>query len=158
MPSRLLLGPLVLLAAGLSLQAADNPSATARGDRLRDAYFRRQTEQTADAALAGIRTREDWERQRPELRNFRHRRAWLQDAGSKQALCIERAHPERPEQHLLAVFNPGESPFPWRESWQGTNVLLWSESQRYGGGRMDDARLLYPREFAVLAPAKESRR
>jgi hypothetical protein len=33
-----------------------------------DAYFRRQVQQIADAALADIKTRDDWEKKRPELR------------------------------------------------------------------------------------------
>ena len=50
------------------LHAADTPSETARGDRLRDAYFRHQTRMIADADLADIKTRADWEKKRPEYR------------------------------------------------------------------------------------------
>ncbi len=41
---------------------------TGRGDKMLDAYFRRQTQQIADAYLADVKTKADWERQRPELR------------------------------------------------------------------------------------------
>src|SRR5258708_493818 len=41
---------------------------TDRGDRLFNAYFQRQVKQIADAALADVKTRADWEKQRPELR------------------------------------------------------------------------------------------
>jgi cephalosporin-C deacetylase-like acetyl esterase len=41
---------------------------TTRGDRMFDSYFRRQTEQIADACLASIKTRADWELERPKLR------------------------------------------------------------------------------------------
>jgi hypothetical protein len=39
-----------------------------RGDRLRDAYFRSQIRQIADACLADVKSRADWERGKPELR------------------------------------------------------------------------------------------
>jgi hypothetical protein len=39
-----------------------------RGERLLDTYFRRQVQQIADACLADIRTKEDWEKKRPEMR------------------------------------------------------------------------------------------
>jgi dienelactone hydrolase len=55
------------LAGGLA-RAADPPAPTERGERMLDAYFRNQTRQIADACLAGIKTRADWEKQRPELR------------------------------------------------------------------------------------------
>jgi hypothetical protein len=58
---------LCLLMAG-PLQAADPPSETARGDKMRDAYFRSQVKQIADASLADYKTRADWEKARPELR------------------------------------------------------------------------------------------
>jgi dienelactone hydrolase len=41
---------------------------TSRGDRLLDAYFRRRVQQIADAALADVKDRADWEKKRPELR------------------------------------------------------------------------------------------
>ena len=43
---------------------ADEP----RGDRMLDAYFRSQVKQIADPSLADVKTRADWEKQRPELR------------------------------------------------------------------------------------------
>ncbi|HZY91136.1 MAG TPA: prolyl oligopeptidase family serine peptidase [Gemmataceae bacterium] len=63
MPRRLL-----LLAVLPLLAAADAPADTARGDKLRDAYFRREVKRIADGALADVKTRADWERQRPEMR------------------------------------------------------------------------------------------
>jgi hypothetical protein len=48
--------------------AADPPPDTSRGDRMFDAYFRRQTKLIADACLADLSTRADWEKKRPELR------------------------------------------------------------------------------------------
>jgi dienelactone hydrolase len=63
----LLAASLVTLASLPFLPAAE-PADTARGDRLRDAYFRRQVRQIADASLADVKTRADWEKQRPELR------------------------------------------------------------------------------------------
>jgi dienelactone hydrolase len=56
-----------LLAIG-SVGAANPPSDIAPGDRMLDAYMRHQTQQIADACLADIRTRADWEKKRPELR------------------------------------------------------------------------------------------
>ncbi len=59
------------LAALLLLAPATDPTApadTARGDRLRDGYFRREVRRVADACLADVTTRADWERRRPELR------------------------------------------------------------------------------------------
>jgi dienelactone hydrolase len=52
----------------LPLSAAEPSTETARGDRLRDAYFRRQVELIAHADLADIKTRADWEKRRPEYR------------------------------------------------------------------------------------------
>jgi dienelactone hydrolase len=68
MPRRLF--PLVFLLSLLAsrLYAADAPADTARGDRLRDAYFRDQVKRIADADLADIKTRADWEKKRPEYR------------------------------------------------------------------------------------------
>jgi hypothetical protein len=48
--------------------AADGPPDKARGHRLRDGYFRQQVKRIADADLADITTRADWEKKRPELR------------------------------------------------------------------------------------------
>ncbi len=65
MPSRCLWPACLLLA--LPLHAAEPAAGTARGDRMRDAYFRRETRRIADAALADVKTRADWEKKRPEL-------------------------------------------------------------------------------------------
>jgi hypothetical protein len=66
MPRRFL--PLLAFLILVPLAAADPPKDTERGDRMRDAYFRRQVEQIADASLAPYKTRNDWEKARPELR------------------------------------------------------------------------------------------
>jgi dienelactone hydrolase len=68
MPRRLVLVFLAQLLVAVHVCAADSPSDTARGDRLRDGYFRQQVKQIAEADLADIRTRADWEKKRPELR------------------------------------------------------------------------------------------
>jgi dienelactone hydrolase len=60
--------PLVVFLTLVPLSHAAEPADTARGDRLRDAYFRSQVRQIADSALADVKTREDWEKKRPELR------------------------------------------------------------------------------------------
>lgn len=60
--------PATLLGLLPLLLAAEPASDTIRGDQLRDAYFRRQVQRIADASPADIKTRADWERQRPELR------------------------------------------------------------------------------------------
>jgi hypothetical protein len=57
-----------LLLVLLPAFANDPPADTSRGDRMLDAYFRHQTQRIADACLADIKTKEDWEKQRPELR------------------------------------------------------------------------------------------
>jgi hypothetical protein len=52
-----------------SLVPAEAPKPSfERGEALIDSYFRRETKQVADACLADIKSREDWERKRPELR------------------------------------------------------------------------------------------
>jgi hypothetical protein len=65
---RLVLIPFALLLLAVRLCAADTPSETARGDRLRDGYFRQQVKRIADSDLADIKTRADWEKKRPEFR------------------------------------------------------------------------------------------
>jgi hypothetical protein len=67
---RLSLPALLLLAVATSLPAAGppRPSPTAYGDRMLRDYFRRQVKQIAAADLADVRTREDWEKKRPEMR------------------------------------------------------------------------------------------
>jgi hypothetical protein len=68
MRSRLFLLALLLPLAALPLLAADSPKDdTSRGDKMRDAYFRREAQRIADASLADVKTKEDWERKRPEL-------------------------------------------------------------------------------------------
>src|SRR5437016_2145537 len=51
-----------------SVAAPEPPADTERGDKLRDAYFRRQVQLIADASLADVADRADWEKKRPELR------------------------------------------------------------------------------------------
>ena len=68
MPHRLI--PLAILFAlvALPLYAEEPPAETARGDRLRDDYFRAQVKRIADADLADVKTRADWDKKRPEYR------------------------------------------------------------------------------------------
>jgi len=58
---------LVLFACG-GIRAGESAEETSRGDRLLDAYFRRQVQRISDAALADVKDRADWEKRRPELR------------------------------------------------------------------------------------------
>ena len=58
---------LLVASAGL-VHAADAPAETARGRAMLDAYFARETTRIADACLADIKTKADWEAKRPELR------------------------------------------------------------------------------------------
>jgi hypothetical protein len=58
---------LYLFVTTANLAAADPAPDTERGDKLRDGYFRKQVQQIADASLADVKTRADWEKQRPEL-------------------------------------------------------------------------------------------
>jgi dienelactone hydrolase len=51
-----------------AVRATDPQPDTARGDKLLDAYIRGQVKQIADAALADVKSKEDWEKKRPELR------------------------------------------------------------------------------------------
>jgi cephalosporin-C deacetylase-like acetyl esterase len=66
-PARLLA---VVCLAGLLAAPTDRATAadTTRGQKLLDDYFRHQVKQIADACLADVKTKADWERQRPELR------------------------------------------------------------------------------------------
>jgi dienelactone hydrolase len=58
-----------LLALGSGPAWAINPPLdTGRGDRMLDAYFRRQTQRIADACFSDVKTRADWEMKRPELK------------------------------------------------------------------------------------------
>jgi cephalosporin-C deacetylase-like acetyl esterase len=47
--------------------AADPAPDTSRGDKMIRAYFKRQVQQIADAALADVKTKADWEKKRPEM-------------------------------------------------------------------------------------------
>src|SRR5579875_318629 len=68
MPSRFFPLAILLALVAFPLYAADALPETARGDRLRDGYFRQQVQRIADADLADIRTHADWEKKRPEFR------------------------------------------------------------------------------------------
>src|SRR5437016_3490839 len=57
----------VILLNPFYLGAAE-PSATERGQKMLDQYLRLQTKRIADACLADVQTKEDWEKKRPELR------------------------------------------------------------------------------------------
>src|SRR5438046_92247 len=61
-----------LLMSGLIVSPLTRPAEpaanTARGQRMLENYFRHQVQQIADACLTDIRTKEDWEQKRPELR------------------------------------------------------------------------------------------
>jgi dienelactone hydrolase len=65
---RYLLIAMVALAQALQGIAADPPPAPTRGERMLDAYLRDQTQRIANACLANIKTKADWEKKRPELR------------------------------------------------------------------------------------------
>ncbi len=62
--------PIAILLAFIALpaRAVGGPTETERGDRLRDGYFRAQVKRIADADLADIKTRADWEKKLPEFR------------------------------------------------------------------------------------------
>jgi hypothetical protein len=61
------LGLLLLLADALGA-APEAPRDFSRGEKLIEGYFQLQTRNVADACLTEIKTREDWEKKRPELR------------------------------------------------------------------------------------------
>src|SRR5260370_16802552 len=63
-----IVGSFLLPFVVVCLRAADPAPDTARGDKLRDAYFRREVQRIADASLADVKTKADWEKKRPELR------------------------------------------------------------------------------------------
>ncbi len=65
---RHVLAAILLSLVPFRLHAADASADTARGDHLRDAYFRQQVKDIADTDLANIKTRADWEKKRPEYR------------------------------------------------------------------------------------------
>ena len=56
---------LVLTQAG---RPADPPPDAVRGDRLLWSYLRTETQKLADACLTDVKSKEDWEKKRPELR------------------------------------------------------------------------------------------
>src|SRR5438552_1196244 len=64
----------ILVAAALGcvafspLLAAEPARETTRGQKMLENYFRHQVQQIADACLSDIKTKEDWEKKRPELR------------------------------------------------------------------------------------------
>lgn len=68
MPRSLCLLALLLVPAFAPAAAPPLPSATAHGDRLRDAYFRLQARKLADDALADVKSKEDWQKKQPEMR------------------------------------------------------------------------------------------
>ncbi|MFN4258262.1 MAG: alpha/beta hydrolase [Gemmataceae bacterium] len=57
-----------MLAGPLLAEEPVKKTATARGEKMLDEYLRIQTRQIADACLAGIDSKEQWEKMRPELR------------------------------------------------------------------------------------------
>jgi hypothetical protein len=67
MPCRFLLC-IVVGFLGAPAVAAEPPADTERGQQMIARYFRAQVRQIADACLGDIKSREDWERKRPELR------------------------------------------------------------------------------------------
>src|SRR5207247_1209086 len=48
--------------------AAEPAGNAARGQEMLENYFRHQVQQIADGCLTDIKTKEDWEKKRPELR------------------------------------------------------------------------------------------
>jgi hypothetical protein len=59
----------LLLGAGARPCAADEPKPDfSRGERQLDTYFRAETRRLADACLADVKSKDDWEKRRPELR------------------------------------------------------------------------------------------
>lgn len=58
----------LLLLLTIPAAAPPAPSATAHGDRIRDAYFRAQAKRLADDALSEIKTRADWDKLAPQWR------------------------------------------------------------------------------------------
>jgi len=64
----------LFMAIGLTLlvifpvNAAEPKPNTSRGDKMLEEYFKREAQVVADACLADVMTKADWEKQRPELR------------------------------------------------------------------------------------------
>src|SRR5215207_6525304 len=68
---RCLVSLFCLLLMGLNCPAADPPKKNAdlsRGQKMIEGYFHRQAREIAADTLKDVRTREDWEKARPELR------------------------------------------------------------------------------------------
>src|SRR5947209_7479736 len=61
------LAALAFFLAVTAVAGAAEPAAMERGEKMIDAYFRGQVKQIADACLADVKTKEDWEKKRPEL-------------------------------------------------------------------------------------------
>ncbi|MGE3805957.1 MAG: alpha/beta hydrolase family protein [Gemmataceae bacterium] len=69
MTSAARLSIVALIVNSLSLLAAEPPPRpTERGKQLIDKYIRAKTKEVADACLADVKSKEDWEKKRPELR------------------------------------------------------------------------------------------
>jgi dienelactone hydrolase len=64
---RIFVFALAFFASAVSLPAAEPKEDTSRGDRMLEAYFRAQTRHIADGCLAGITSKADWEKKRPQL-------------------------------------------------------------------------------------------
>ena len=68
MMHRFYLTAFLIVALAIPGLAADSSTETTRGDQLLDAYFRQQVKGIADADLADVQTRAEWEKKRPEFR------------------------------------------------------------------------------------------
>lgn len=83
---------LLLLCIAAPVAAADPKPDTSRGERLLDTYFRLQTQRLADACLADVRTKADWEKKRPELRrqflDLKGAPRWLQGKGDMAGIVL----------------------------------------------------------------------
>jgi hypothetical protein len=60
--------PSSLLLMAVTFGSTTILSDATRGDRIRDGYFRSEVNRIADGCLAGVTTRQDWERRQPEQR------------------------------------------------------------------------------------------
>jgi dienelactone hydrolase len=66
---RSILSVLVLLSFAATQSPAEEPKPDySRGQKMLDAYFRRRVQQISDDCLKDIRTKEEWEKRRPEYR------------------------------------------------------------------------------------------
>src|SRR5437899_1897758 len=57
-----------LSGGSVPLHALEPVDSRARGQKMLEDYFRHQVQQIADACLTDVKTKEDWEKKRPELR------------------------------------------------------------------------------------------